>query len=58
MKKAIITLAICVIILSVAVIQLQNENRRAKAYIEQLEHDFPEFIDTTSGTDTYNEYYQ
>ena len=30
---------------------------KAKAYINDLESDFPEFIDTTSGGDTYSEYY-
>ena len=30
---------------------------KAKAYINDLENDFPEFIDTTSGGDTYSEYY-
>lgn len=30
---------------------------KAKAYINDLESDFPEFIDTTSGSDAYSEYY-
>ena len=36
----------------------QNDTiNKAKAYINDLENDFPEFIDTTSGGDAYNEYY-
>lgn len=29
----------------------------AKHYIEALEKDYPDFIDTTSGTDAYSEWY-
>lgn len=36
----------------------QNDTiNKAKAYINDLESDFPEFIDTTSGGDAYSEYY-
>lgn len=36
----------------------QNDTiNKAKAYINDLENDFPEFIDTTSSGDTYSEYY-
>lgn len=36
----------------------QNDTiNKAKAYINDLENDFPEFIDTTSGGDAYSEYY-
>lgn len=36
----------------------QNDTiNKAKAYINDLESDFPEFIDTTSGDDAYSEYY-
>lgn len=31
---------------------------KAKAYINALENDFPEYIDTTSGTDAYSEWYK
>lgn len=35
----------------------QNDTiNKAKAYINDLESDFPEFIDTTSGGDAYSEY--
>ena len=36
----------------------QNDTiNKAKTYINDLESDFPEFIDTTSGGDAYSEYY-
>lgn len=36
----------------------QNDTiNKAKAYINDLESDFPEFIDTTSGGDAYSGYY-
>lgn len=36
----------------------QNDTiNKAKAYINDLENNFPEFIDTTSGGDAYSEYY-
>lgn len=36
----------------------QNDTiNKAKAYINDLESDFPEFIDTTSGGDAYSKYY-
>lgn len=36
----------------------QNDTiNKAKAYINDLESDFTEFIDTTSGGDAYSEYY-
>ena len=31
---------------------------KADAYIEALEKDYPDYIDTTSGTDEYSEYYE
>lgn len=30
---------------------------KARAYIKALERDFPEYIDSTSGTDAFSEYY-
>lgn len=53
---------IAVLLLSVGVLAgvciNQNDTiNKAKAYINDLESDFPEFIDTTSGGDAYSEYY-
>lgn len=30
----------------------------SRAYIDALEEDYPEFVDTTSGTDAYSDYYK
>ena len=36
----------------------QNDTiNKAKAYINDLESDFPEFSDTISGSDAYSKYY-
>lgn len=36
----------------------QNDTiNKAKAYIDDLENDFPEYINTTSGGDAYGEWY-
>lgn len=36
----------------------QNDTiKKAQNYIEALEKDYPEYIDTTSDTDAYSEYY-
>lgn len=48
--EALIVSVVCLIILKC---QLNDAER----YIEKLESDFPEYIDTTSGTDEYSEYY-
>lgn len=66
MKKNIIIaiLAITSIMAFISTKQMANEasywmnrSEAAEDYIEALESDFPEYIDTTSGTDAYNEYY-
>lgn len=48
--EALIVSVVCLIILKC---QLNDAER----YIERLESDFQEYIDTTSGTDEYSEYY-
>lgn len=45
------------IALTISVIILKCQLNDAERYIERLESDFPEYIDTTSGTDEYSEYY-
>lgn len=45
------------IALTISVIILKCQLNDAEKYIERLESDFPEYIDTTSGTDEYSEYY-
>jgi hypothetical protein len=36
---------------------LTNRVDDARAYIKALEYDYPEYIDTTSGTDEYSNWY-
>lgn len=48
--EALIVSVVCLIILKC---QLNDAER----YIERLESDFPEYIDTTSGTDEFSNYY-
>ena len=65
-KNVIITVLIVVVImLFVSLIQMSNRasywmhrSDAADRYIEDLEHDFPSYIDTTSGGDAYSEYYE
>lgn len=67
MKKNIIiaVLTVTTIILFLSLREMSNKAvywmRRSDAadrYIEELEKDFPSFIDTTSGGDAYSEYYE
>lgn len=46
------------ITLLLTVFCLKRELNTAHKYINKLESDFPEYIDTTSGSDEYNEYYK
>ena len=51
-------LAIAAIItLLLTVFCLKRELNAAHNYINRLESDFPEYIDTTSGTDEFSNYY-
>ena len=52
----VVLLLIAGVLAGICIYQSDTINR-AKAYINDLESDFPEFIDTTSGGDTYSEYY-
>ena len=51
------TVAGLIIGLALSAIILKCQLIDAERYIERLESDFPEYIDTTSGTDEYSEYY-
>lgn len=46
------------ITITISTIVLRIKLDKAEKYINRLEQDFPEYIDTTSGTDEYNEYYK
>lgn len=59
MKKNL-TITVLTIMLVLAMIALNHLTHRvddARAYIKALEYDYPEYIDTTSGTDEYNNWY-
>lgn len=53
----IVVLLLLVGVLAGVCINQNDTINKAKAYINDLESDFPEFIDTTSGGDAYSEYY-
>lgn len=67
MKKDFIiaVLAVIIAVLFVSVVQMSDRASywmkrydAASRYIKDLENDFPEYIDTTSGGDAYSEYYE
>lgn len=53
--KGLVVAALIAAIMCVIILKCQLND--AERYIERLESDFPEYIDTTSGTDEYSEYY-
>lgn len=57
-KNLIITVLTIMLILAMIIINHTiNRVDDARAYIKALEYDYPEYIDTTSGTDEYNNWY-
>lgn len=57
--KNVIILVLSVLLVG-ALMAVQHTTERldaAAAYINALETDYPDFIDTTSGTDAYSEWY-
>ena len=57
-KNVLIAVLLLLVGVLVGICINQNDTiNKAKAYINDLENDFPEFIDTTSGGDAYSEYY-
>ena len=54
----IITTINALILLAMASIinEQRNDLNTCHAYIERLHEDYPDYIDTTSGTDEYSEY--
>jgi hypothetical protein len=59
MKKnsVIVGLTFLLLLSMIALNHMTNRVDEARAYIKALEHDYPEFVDTTSGTDAYNNWY-
>ena len=54
----IVVLVLMVLALTGVCVYQSDTIRRAKAYINDLENDFPEYIDTTSGGDAYSDWYE
>ena len=54
----IVVLLLLVGVLTGICIYQSDTISRAKAYINDLENDFPEYIDTTSGGDAYSDWYE
>lgn len=53
--KGLVIAALIALAISVCILKCQLND--AERYIERLESDFPEYIDTTSGTDEFSNYY-
>lgn len=57
-KNIIITVLALLLVLTIIALNYQtNRVDTARAYIKVLEKDYPEYIDTTSGSDEYSEWY-
>ena len=57
-KNIIITVLALLLVLSLIALNYQtNRVDTARAYIKVLESDYPEYIDTASGSDAYSEWY-
>lgn len=57
-KNLIITVLTITLVLAMITINLLiNRVNDARAYIKALEYNYPEYIDTTSDTDEYSNWY-
>ena len=57
-KNIIIVILLILIGVLTGICIYQNDTiNKAEAYINDLENDFPDYIDTTSGRDAYNNWY-
>ena len=58
-KNTIIVVLVLMVLALTGVCVYQSDTiSRAKAYINDLENDFSEYIDTTSGGDAYSNWYE
>ena len=57
-NRIIVVLLLLVGVLTGICIYQSDTISRAKAYINDLENHFPEYIDTTSGGDAYSNWYE
>lgn len=53
----IVVLVLLVLVLTGVCVYQSGTIRMAQAYIDDLEADYPEYIDTTSGGDAYSDWY-
>lgn len=53
----ICTLALVLVLTLIALNYQTNRVDTARAYIKVLENNYPEYIDTVSGSDEYSEWY-
>jgi hypothetical protein len=53
----ICTLALVLVLALIALNYQTNRVDTARAYIKVLENNYPKYIDTTSGSDEYSEWY-
>ena len=60
MTKNIIIFVLLVLIGGLAIVSIEELKtlHAAQAYIEALENDFPDYLDTTEENDTYLDYYE
>ena len=60
MTKNIIIFVLLVLIGGLAIVGIEEliTLHAAQAYIEALENDFPDYLDTTAENDTYLDYYE
>lgn len=57
-KNAIIVVLLLLVGVLTGICIYQNDTiNKAKTYINDLENDFPDYIDTTSGGDAYSDWY-
>ena len=60
MAKNIIIFVLLVLIGGLAIVGIEEliALHKAQAYIEALENDFPDYLDTTAENDAYLDYYE
>ena len=57
MKKIVLILAGATIALAICLCQVSIKLIQADRYIQRLEQDYPDYIDTSAESDEYTDYY-
>ena len=57
MKKVVLILAGAAVALAICLCQVSIKLIQADRYIQRLEQDYPDYIDTSAETDEYTNYY-